>query len=421
MVGIKLSSVDILIPPKLIPLFTQDGLRYLVSRGGRGSAKTRTFAKMTAIKGYIAAESGQSGVILCGREYMNSLSDSSMEEIKEAIRSEPFLDNYYEMGENYIRTKNRKVEYIFAGLRHNLDSIKSKARVILSWIDEAETVSEIAWQKLLPTVRESGSQIYVTYNPEKRDSPTNVRFGDPEIIDDETGKIIGMCVEMNYIDNPWFPEVLDVERRRDKRTLTPEKYNWIWNGDYLENSEAQIFANKYIVADFEPVPHLWDGPYQGLDFGFAADPMAFVKVWIYNRVLYIEYDCSEVGLESDHMPNYIMTRIPNVNAVSTRADNSRPETISYLVRHGMSRVVACEKGKGSVEDGIAFIQSFEKVVIHSRCVGTKEEFDKYSYKVDRLTGDVLPIILDKWNHHIDALRYALEPIMKSRGNFLDIL
>ena len=120
-----MSKTKIELPPKLIPLFSEHGLRYRTSKGGRGSGKTRTFALMTAIRGYMSAEQGQSGVILSAREHLNSLADSSMEEIKQAIRSVPFLDNYYEMGENYIRTKNRLVSYVFAGLRHNLDSIKS--------------------------------------------------------------------------------------------------------------------------------------------------------------------------------------------------------------------------------------------------------------------------------------------------------
>ncbi|HGN1344217.1 TPA: PBSX family phage terminase large subunit, partial [Pseudomonas aeruginosa] len=96
------------IPPKLIPVFSGN-YRYRGSKGGRGSGKTRTFAKMTAVRGVMFAESGVEGVILCGREYMNSLSDSSMEEVKQAIRSEPWLDNYYEIGDNFIRAKNRKV------------------------------------------------------------------------------------------------------------------------------------------------------------------------------------------------------------------------------------------------------------------------------------------------------------------------
>ncbi|WP_236452228.1 phage terminase large subunit, partial [Escherichia coli] len=98
------------------------------------------------------------------------------------------------------------------GLRHNLDSSKSKARILLSWVDEAETVSEMAWRKLLPTVREEivlpngkivYSEVWVTWNPERRDSPTSTRFRHEEILDDE-GVLIGIGAEMNYSDNPWF-------------------------------------------------------------------------------------------------------------------------------------------------------------------------------------------------------------------------
>ena len=136
-----MSKVQIELPPKLIPVFSQPNVRYRGSWGGRGSGKTRTFALMTAVRGYMWAEAGISGMLLGAREFMNSLSDSSMEEIKQAIRSVPFLASYYEMGENFIRTKNRRISYGFCGLRHNLDSIKSKARILLCWVDEAETVS----------------------------------------------------------------------------------------------------------------------------------------------------------------------------------------------------------------------------------------------------------------------------------------
>ena len=407
-----MSKTKIELPPKLIPLFSEHGLRYRTSKGGRGSGKTRTFALMTAIRGYMAAEQGQSGVILSAREHLNSLADSSMEEIKQAIRSVPFLDNYYEMGENYIRTKNRLVSYVFAGLRHNLDSIKSKARILIAWIDEAETVSEIAWQKLLPTVREDDSEVWITYNPERRDSPTNKRFGNPEIIDDETGKVIGRCVIMNYMDNPWFPHVLELERRQDKKNLSPEKYDWIWEGAYLEMSEAVVFKGKFVVKEFEPDYYNWDGPYQGLDFGFSQDPTAGVQCFIYNRKLYIYRDFSKVGLELDDTKEYALKFIPDFAKYAIIADNARPESISHLKNKGLTRIESCKKGKGSVEDGISFIQSFDEVVIHPSCEATIHEFKTYSYKTDRLTGDVLPILLDENNHVIDALRYALE---RARG------
>lgn len=170
------SQVDLQIPAKLVPVFATEGIRYRGAHGGRGSAKTRTFALMTAVKAYQAAEANISGVILCAREYMNSLEESSMEEVKQAIRSVAWLDDYFDIGEKYIRTKNRKVSYVFCGLRHNLDSIKSKARILVAWVDEAESVSSTAWKKLRPTVREEGSEIWVTWNPEKDGSATDKLF-----------------------------------------------------------------------------------------------------------------------------------------------------------------------------------------------------------------------------------------------------
>ncbi len=406
------ASVDI--PEKLIGMFITPNLRYRCSWGGRGSAKTRSFALMTALRGYMFAEAGLSGTLLGCREFMNSLADSSMEEIKQAIQSEPFLEQYYEIGETYIRTRNRRVSYSFAGLRHNLDSIKSKARILLCWVDEAETVSETAWRKLLPTVREDNSEVWVTWNPERKDSATNIRFRHDKLFDEFSGELIGLGVEMNHSDNPKFPEVLELERRRDKANLDDAIYRWIWEGDYLELSAAQIFAGKFEVKDFIPDIELWDGPYQGLDFGFANDPTAGTRSWIHDDCLYIEYEAGSVGLELDDTVDFLSARIPDIEKYSIYADNARPESISHLRRKGLSKIKPCEKGKGSVEDGIAFIKSFKRVYIHSRCVQTLNEFKKYSYKKDRNTDEVLPIIIDAFNHYIDSIRYALEKVMKGR-------
>ena len=206
------------IPNKLVPVF-EGKTRYRGAYGGRGSGKTRTFALMTAVRGYQWGREGKTGQILCGREFMNSLDDSSLEEIKAAISEVKWLADYYEVGEKFIRSKDGRISYVFAGLRRNLDSIKSKARILLAWVDEAETVSDTAWSKLIPTVREHESEIWVTWNPESKESATHKRFRqDPP----ETAKI----VEMNYMDNPWFPEVLDQERLLDQEKR-PEAYDHI--------------------------------------------------------------------------------------------------------------------------------------------------------------------------------------------------
>ncbi|EJD6581763.1 PBSX family phage terminase large subunit [Providencia rettgeri] len=395
------------IPPKLIPAF-EGNYRYRCSHGGRGSAKTRTFALMTAIRGYMAAMNGQSGVILCAREYMNSLEESSMEEVKQAIRSVPWLNDFYELGEKYIRTKCRSVSYVFAGLRHNLDSIKSKARILIAWVDEAESVSEIAWTKLAPTVREAGSEIWVTWNPERDGSATDKRFR-------KNPPDNAVVVEMNYDDNPWFPSVLEDERLNDQARLDSATYAWIWEGAYLENSDKQVLANKYVVQSFPD--DLWqqaDRLLFGADFGFAKDPNTLIRMFILDDCLYIEREAYGVGVELDHMPAFY-DEIPEARKWPIKADSARPETISYLKRQGFN-ISAAKKWQGSVEDGITHLRGFKQIIIHPRCKETAKEARLYSYKTDRITGEVLPVILDANNHCWDAVRYGLDGYITQKSN-----
>lgn len=392
--------------PKLTANFARPA-RTRVFKGGRGSGKTRGLAKRSAIRVYQLAELGVEGVFLASREHLNSLDESSMEEIKAAIRSETWLLDYFDIGEKYIRTKNRRISYAFAGLRHNLDSIKSKARIIGNWTDEAENVSEAAWRKLIPTIREQGAgwiaENWISYNPESADSATHKRF---------VANTPDDCIvtTVNHSDNPWFPDILNQQRLEDQR-LRPETYDHIWEGAFLTLTEAQIFAGKFSVREFEP-ERGWDGPYQGLDFGFAQDPTAAIRCYVHNRRLWIRYEAGRSKLELDATSQYITDRIPGFADYVTRADSARPESISYLSRHGLRRIEAVEKWKGSVEDGVAFLKSFEEIVIHPDCEQTAREFRLYSHKVDRLSGDILPDIVDAYNHYIDALRYAVGPMIK---------
>ncbi|EPC2529996.1 TPA: PBSX family phage terminase large subunit [Providencia stuartii] len=397
------------IPPKLVPVFENEGVRYRGAYGGRGSAKTRTFALMTAIRGYMAAKNGQSGVILCAREYMNSLEESSMEEVKQAIRSVPWLNDFYELGEKYIRTKCRSVSYVFAGLRHNLDSIKSKARILIAWVDEAESVSETAWTKLTPTVREAGSEIWVTWNPEKDGSATDKRFR-------KNPPDNAIVVEMNYDDNPWFPSVLEEERLNDQARLDAATYAWIWEGAYLENSDKQVLANKYVVQSFPD--ELWkkaDRLLFGADFGFAKDPNTLIRMFILDDCLYIEREAYGVGVELDHMSAFY-DEIPEARKWPIKADSARPETISYLKRKGFN-ISAAKKWQGSVEDGITYLRGFKQIIIHPRCKETAKEARLYSYKTDRITGEVLPVIEDAYNHCWDAVRYGLDGYITQTQGF----
>lgn len=229
----------LLIPDKLVPVFTGPAM-YRGAWGGRGSAKTRTFAKMSAVHGARCARENKGGVIVCGREFMNSLADSSFAEVKAGIQSEPWLEALYDIGEKYIRTKDGKIDFVFAGIRHNLDSLKSKSRIRLLWIDEAEPTSETAWQKIDPTVREEEAEIWATWNPESEKSPTHKRF---RVNPPPHSKI----VEMNWRDNPWFPNTLNVKRLNDFEAR-PEQYDHIWEGGFRTAFEGAYFAKLLATA-----------------------------------------------------------------------------------------------------------------------------------------------------------------------------
>jgi len=235
-----MTTAQIDLPEKLVPVFLGDA-DVRGAYGGRGSAKTRTFAKMSAVRALMWATAGRQGIILCGRQFMNSLDDSSLEEIKAAIQSEPdILLPHFEIGEKYIRTKNGNVEYKFAGLDRNIGSIKSKSRILLCWVDEAEPVTENAWQVLIPTLREEDSELWVTWNPEREDSATNKRFRNS---DDPRFKL----VRMNYTDNPWFPASLERTRQRDALER-PDQYPHVWLGEYRTIAEGAYFAGDLTKA-----------------------------------------------------------------------------------------------------------------------------------------------------------------------------
>lgn len=234
-----MTAARIELPPKLIPVFDGEA-DVRGAYGGRGSGKTRSFAKMSAVRCFMWDQMGREGLILCGRQFMNSLEDSSLQEIKAAIHEEPWLAQHFDIGDKYVRTKSGRISYTFTGLDRNLDSIKSKSRILLGWVDEAEPVTDDAWTKLIPTLREDDSELWVTWNPERKASATHKRFrlsADPRF----------KLVELNWRDNPRFPAKLERDRQRDK-IERPDQYDHIWEGAFKTMVEGAYFAKSLIEA-----------------------------------------------------------------------------------------------------------------------------------------------------------------------------
>lgn len=239
-------SAQIKLPEKLVPVFTGEA-DVRGAYGGRGSAKTRSFAKMVAVKGYQFGRAGITGILLCARQFMNSLEDSSLEECKRAIEEEPFLSAYYEVGDKYIKSRDGRVSFAFAGLDRNIGSVKSKGRILLCWVDEAEPVTDEAFTILIPTLREEGedwnAELWVTWNPKRKTAAVETRFRrsrDPRI----------KIVEMNHSDNPWFPAKLERERQRDL-IERPDQYEHVWEGDFASVVEGAYYASHLTAAKQE--------------------------------------------------------------------------------------------------------------------------------------------------------------------------
>lgn len=193
---------------------------------------------MTAVRGYMFGMAGISGIILCGRQFMNSLDESSMEEIKRCIEEEPFLKSYYEIGEKYIRSRDGRIDYAFAGLDRNIASVKSKGRILLCWIDEAEPVTEAAFSILVPTLREEGddwnAELWATWNPARKNAAVEKRYRG-------SSNPLVKVVELNYTDNPKFPALLERARLSDYEER-PDQYPHIWEGKHVSVIEGAYYA-----------------------------------------------------------------------------------------------------------------------------------------------------------------------------------
>lgn len=241
-----MSAVAVELPEKLIPVFEGEA-DVRGAYGGRGSAKTRSFAKMIAVRGYMYGKAGIHGQLVCGRQFMNSLEDSSLEECKRAIEDEPWLAEYYEIGEKYIKSRDGRIWFTFVGLDRNVSSVKSKGRILVFWVDEAEPVVDSAWTEVIPTLREEGegwnAELWVTWNPKRKGSAVEKRFlgiSDPLI----------KIVELNWRDNPKFPAKLERERQRDLAER-PDQYPHVWEGKHVTAIEGAYFASHLTKARAE--------------------------------------------------------------------------------------------------------------------------------------------------------------------------
>lgn len=389
-----MSTLQIETPRVFKPLLGD--ARYKAAHGGRGSAKSRFFSGSLIERALV-----QPGLRwVCIREVQKSLEQSVKRLLEDDI--ERFgAGSAFRVLNSEIQTPGGGV-IIFQGMQnHTAESIKSLEGYDGAWVEEAQTLSQRSLDLLRPTIRKPGSEIWFSWNPAHPTDPVDAFFRGAE---KPPGAVV---VEVNWRDNPWFPDVLRADMEWDRKR-DPDKYAHIWGGGYLRNSEARVFRNWREEAFETPADARF---YLGADWGFSVDPTVLIRCFIKGRTLFVDQEAYQVGCEIDKTPD-LFRRIPDSDRWPITSDSARPETISYMQRHGFPRIAAAKKGAGSVEDGIEFLKSHD-IVVHPRCRHTIDELTLYSYTTDKLTGEVLPVLEDKKNHVIDALRYALEGTRRS--------
>ena len=407
-------------PRVFLPLLAP--ARYKGAHGGRGGAKSWFFAELLVERCIIQPDTRA----VCVREVQRSL-DQSVKRLLEDTISRLGVGSLFRVLDTHIET-NGGGRIIFQGMRnHTAESIKSLEGYDIAWVEEAQALAQRSLDLLRPTIRKDGSELWFSWNPKSPTDPIDA------FLRGENPPPSSVVVETSWRDNPWLPAELRVELEWD-RQRDPSKYAHVWGGDYLRRTEARVF-NNWTVEDFDTPADVRF--YFGGDWGFSVDPAVLVRCWIDGRKLYIDREAYKIGCEIDYLPflfgGCADEELRRLNADAWKAmpqayrgwkgiegarvwpliaDSARPETIDYLKRHGFPKIEPARKGAGSVEEGVEFLRSYD-IVVHSRCTHTADELATYSYKTDRLTDEVLPVLEDRKNHVIDSARYAVEKLRRA--------
>lgn len=345
---------------------------------------------------------------VCVREVQRTLSQS-VKRLLELKIENLGVGDYFDVQEAVIKSRRGDGRIIFQGMQnHTADSIKSLEGYDCAWVEEAQSLSDRSLKLLRPTIRKPKSELWFTWNPDEATDPVDV------LLRGESPPPDAIVQRVNYTDNPWFPDVLRREMEYD-RARDHDMYAHVWLGDYVRNTETRVFRN-WRVEEFEAPA---DAIHRlGADWGFSIDPTVLVRCHIIGRKLYIDHEAYMVGCEIMDTPALFHT-VPESEKWPITADSARPETISHMQKNGFPKIMPAVKGAKSVEDGIEWLKSFD-IIVHPRCRHTIDELTAYSFKTDPMTGKVLPVLEDKDNHVIDALRYACEGARRSQAQTVDM-
>lgn len=393
--------ITIQIPVEYRQLFLP-GWREAAVYGGRNSLKSHTIARYLLIR----ARMGRTR-IFCGREFQNSIADSSHQLLADLITKYELID-FHVTDKSIVNTATGS-DFIFKGLRNNAQSVKSIEGIDVAWVEEAQTISEASLEILTPTIRKPGSQIIYTYNRLRDKDPVHQRL----VID---GRPNTLVLNVNYdvaMKYGWMSEALIAEMEDDK-ARRPDVYKHKWLGQ-PSTLKGQIYPNWKKIPSVPP-----DAKYlgSGLDFGYSNHPSAIIDVYKLDNAYILDEVAYQVGLSNRQIANIIRTNrgldpIKDDNSYEgktvelTVGDSAEPKSIDDIANYGVN-IIGATKGKDSVNNGIQRLQELE-IYYTETSHNIEEEQLNYVWRVNK-EDKSLNVPIDAYNHAMDAARYKIMDI-----------
>lgn len=342
----------------------------------------------------------------CFREVQDSIRDSVHRLLSDQIQALG-LGQIYDVTRDEIRGRNGSL-FLFAGLaQHTVESIKSFEGLDRAWIEEAQVVSKRSWDVLTPTIRKPGSEIWSTLNPHLETDETYQRL----IANPAPESYVR---QVNWRDNPWFPEVLDQERREFQRR-DPDNYENIWEGAPLRVAEGAIYRREvealFATNRVRPVPHdpilkvhtVWDlGWNDAMAIGMFQRSASELRCIGYIEDTHHTVDWYVRELEKNKDYRWGTDFIPHDGR--SRDHNSGKSTEDIL--KGMGRNVHVLPPM-HVEEGIKAARiTFPRLYVDAeKCARLIECLKRYRRIINRL-GESMSPLHDEYSHGADMFRYA---------------
>lgn len=395
-----MTQARVSIPPAFEPLL--EAHRYKVFYGGRGSAKSWTFATVL-----VAKAASQPLRVLCARESMNSIRESVHELLATRIRALSLESpDQYTIGDSYIRHANGS-EFLHAGLRQNVSKVRSLEAVDICWCEEAANILKHSWEVLIPTIRKDNSEIWVSFNPELETDATYTRF----VLNPPTDAIVQ---HVTWRDNPWFPTTLRQEME-DLQRKDPDAYAHVYGGECRYVLDGAIYAKELREAQDEGrITQLNYDPTKPVDvyvdLGYADSTALWLCQHIASEIRFIDYIEDTQRPFSDYLHDlhsrpylYRTLWLPH-DAKAKSLGTGR--SIEEIARNAGWRVRIVPRL--TVADGINATRTLFPVMWFdkSKCSDGLQNLRRYRYDVDAEGRFSRNPLHDDASHGADALRYC---------------